>query len=61
LMGYGVFRFLVEFVRLPDAHIGYVAFGWLTLGQVLTLPMIVTGATVMILAYRYRDQRQTVS
>jgi phosphatidylglycerol---prolipoprotein diacylglyceryl transferase len=61
LMGYGVFRFLVEFVRLPDAHIGYLAFGWLTLGQVLTLPMIVIGATVMILAYRYRDQRQTVS
>ena len=41
LLGYGVFRFLVEFVRLPDAQIGYLAFGWLTMGQVLSLPMIV--------------------
>lgn len=61
LVAYGAFRMLVEFVRLPDAHIGYLAFGWLTLGQVLTLPMIVIGAAVMILAYRYRDQRQTVA
>jgi phosphatidylglycerol---prolipoprotein diacylglyceryl transferase len=33
LLGYGVFRFAVEFVRLPDAHIGYLAFGWLTMGM----------------------------
>jgi phosphatidylglycerol---prolipoprotein diacylglyceryl transferase len=58
LVGYGVFRFLVEFVRLPDAHIGYLAFGWLTLGQVLSLPMIAVGLLVMTLAYRHRDARQ---
>lgn len=40
---YGVFRFAVEFVREPDAHIGYLAFGWLTMGQVLSLPLIVLG------------------
>lgn len=40
---YGVFRFLVEFVRAPDAQIGYLAFGWLTMGQVLSLPLIALG------------------
>ncbi|MEN1957466.1 prolipoprotein diacylglyceryl transferase [Luteimonas sp. MJ204] len=40
---YGSFRFLVEFVREPDAHIGYLAFGWLTMGQVLSTPLILIG------------------
>ena len=40
---YGVFRFLVEFVREPDAQIGYLAFGWLTMGQVLSVPLILFG------------------
>jgi len=40
---YGLFRFAVEFVRLPDAQIGYLAFGWLTMGQVLSLPLILIG------------------
>lgn len=43
LIWYGVFRFAVEFVRLPDAHLGYLAWGWLTMGQVLTVPMIIVG------------------
>ncbi|WP_460830203.1 prolipoprotein diacylglyceryl transferase [Lysobacter humi (ex Lee et al. 2017)] len=40
---YGVFRFLVEFVREPDRQLGYLAFGWLTMGQVLSLPLILLG------------------
>src|SRR3546814_10562759 len=40
---YGVFRFAVGFVRLPDTQIGYLAFGWLTMGQVLSLPLIAIG------------------
>ncbi|RPD84398.1 prolipoprotein diacylglyceryl transferase [Luteimonas sp. 100069] len=40
---YGVFRFLVEFVRVPDADLGYLAFGWLTMGQVLSIPLIALG------------------
>ncbi len=52
LIGYGVFRFAVEFVRLPDAHIGYLAFGWLTMGQVLTLPMLLLGLLLLWRAYR---------
>jgi len=45
LLGYGVFRFAVEFVRVPDAQIGYLlGTGWLTMGQILSLPMILAGA-----------------
>jgi phosphatidylglycerol:prolipoprotein diacylglycerol transferase len=44
---YGVFRFIIEFVRVPDAHIGYLAWGWLTMGQVLSLPLIVVGVILM--------------
>jgi len=52
LIGYGAFRFLVELVRLPDAHLGYLAFDWLTMGQLLSLPMLVAGAILMGLAHR---------
>ncbi|WP_019025019.1 MULTISPECIES: prolipoprotein diacylglyceryl transferase [unclassified Thioalkalivibrio] len=45
---YGSFRFLVEFVRVPDAHIGYLAFDWLTLGQVLSLPVILFGIGLIV-------------
>jgi len=55
LLCYGVFRFLVEFVRQPDAQIGFIAFGWLTMGHLLSLPMIVLGAAFLIHAYRRRD------
>ena len=51
---YGVARFLVEFVRVPDEHIGYLAGGWLTEGQLLSLPMILAGIALMAWAYRSR-------
>ncbi|GAA6131177.1 prolipoprotein diacylglyceryl transferase [Halopseudomonas sabulinigri] len=49
---YGIFRFAVEFVRVPDEQLGYLAFGWLTMGQLLCIPMILLGAWMMALAYR---------
>jgi len=49
---YGCFRFGLEFIRLPDAHLGYLAFGWLTMGQILSLPLIITGIVLLWLAYR---------
>ena len=52
LIGYGVFRFLVEFVREPDAHIGYLFGGWFTMGMALTVPMILGGIVLLWLAYR---------
>lgn len=50
LMFYGLFRFVVEFVREPDAHIGYLAFNWLTMGQLLSVPMILVGAVLLVAA-----------
>ena len=49
---YGVFRFVVEFVRVPDADIGYLAFGWLTMGQVLSLPLVALGLFLLALSRR---------
>lgn len=49
---YGVFRIVVEFIRLPDDPPGYLAFGWVTLGQVLSVPMVVAGVALLALAYR---------
>ena len=43
LMSYGVFRFAVEFTRQPDEQIGYLAFGWLTMGQLLSTLLVVAG------------------
>jgi len=55
LIGYGCFRFIVEFVREPDAHIGY-SFGWMTRGQMLSVPMVVIGLLIFIGAYRASAQ-----
>ncbi len=52
LLLYGSFRFAVEFVREPDSHLGLDALGWMTRGQELSLPMIVLGAVLLVLAYR---------
>ena len=49
---YGCFRFFVEFYRLPDAHLGYLALNWLTMGQILSTPMIVVGASLFIYAHK---------
>ncbi len=51
-IGYGVFRFIAEFFRQPDSHLGTVAFDWMTMGQLLSMPLIVLGMVMMILAYR---------
>ena len=52
LVIYGTARFLVEFVRLPDENLGYLAGGWLTMGQILSAPMIAAGAILLAVAYR---------
>lgn len=52
LMCYGLFRFMVEFVRVPDANRGYLLFGWVTEGQLLCLPMILGGLYFLLRAYR---------
>jgi phosphatidylglycerol:prolipoprotein diacylglycerol transferase len=51
-LGYGILRFIAEFFRQPDAHLGYQAFGWMTRGQILCLPMLAVGITMLWYAYR---------
>ncbi len=43
LIGYAIARMLVEFVRVPDAHLNYLMFDWLTMGHLLSLPMLMLG------------------
>lgn len=43
LILYACFRFLIEFVREPDAHMGYLYGGWLTMGQLLSIPVFLLG------------------
>jgi len=57
LIGYGVFRFIVEFWRVPDAQLGYILWDWLTMGQLLSLPMVVVGA--LLIAYAYKQNKVT--
>ncbi len=52
LLIYGISRFLVEFVREPDSFIGFDILGWVTRGQILSLPMIIGGMLLMLWAYR---------
>lgn len=50
-LGYGIFRCIVEFFREPDAHIGYLAGGFLTMGMVLCIPLICIGLFLLWHAY----------
>jgi len=52
LLLYGSFRWIIEFVRIPDSQFGYLAFGWLTMGQLLSIPMLLCGALFMWIGYR---------
>lgn len=57
LICYGCFRFGVEFVREPDAHIGYM-FGWMTRGQLLCIPMIAIGLFIFYMAYSSKKAQE---
>jgi phosphatidylglycerol:prolipoprotein diacylglycerol transferase len=52
LVLYALFRGAVETVRLPDSHIGYLAGGWLTMGILLSVPVLLAGAAMMAWGYR---------
>lgn len=58
---YGLFRFLVEFTREPDDYLGFVAMDWMSMGQLLSLPMIVAGVIIVSLStgQRFHYQSQT--
>jgi phosphatidylglycerol:prolipoprotein diacylglycerol transferase len=54
LICYSLARIAVEFVRVPDAQVGYFAGDWLTLGQLLSLPMLLGGIVLCVIAARQR-------
>jgi phosphatidylglycerol:prolipoprotein diacylglycerol transferase len=49
LLCYSLARLGIEFVRVPDAQLGYLALGWVTMGQLLSAPMLLLG---LYLAWR---------
>lgn len=57
-IGYGLFRFLVEFVRQPDAQLGFL-WGGATMGQLLSLPMILFGLAGCIYLYRGKKKARS--
>ncbi len=54
LLLYAVFRILIEFVRVPDAQLGYLAWDWLTMGILLSIPMFLAGTIMLIVGYLRR-------
>lgn len=52
LIGYGVLRSIAEIFRQPDPQLGFIAWGWLTMGQLLSFIMIILGVILMVVAYR---------
>lgn len=54
---YGLFRFVVEFFRQPDAHLNFVALDWMTMGQLLSLPMIAAGLGLFFLGHQRSAQQ----
>lgn len=58
LLLYGVFRALVEFVRVPDAQLGYLFGNFLTMGQILSLPLIVAGIAIFVIAAHIKAPQQ---
>jgi len=58
LIGYGAFRIIVEFFRQPDAQFTGAWVQYISMGQILSIPMIVAGIAMMVWAYRRRPQQQ---
>lgn len=58
LIMYGCFRFVIEFVREPDVQLGYLWGGWLTMGQLLSVPLILVGIGVFVYAIKMKLPQQ---
>lgn len=61
LLCYGIFRFFVEFYRVPDAQLDYLFFDWVTMGQVLSTPMIIAGAVMLGMAYSAHGKKEAAA
>ena len=58
LIMYGCCRFAIEFVRQPDVQLGYLWGGWLTMGQLLSVPLVLVGIGVLVYALRMKKPQQ---
>lgn len=58
LVFYGMCRFALEFIRQPDAQLGYLFGGWLTMGQLLSIPLVLAGICLLAYAFRARKPQQ---
>lgn len=56
-IAYALMRFAVEFLRAPDAHIGFIAWGWLTLGQALSVPLLLLGVVLLFISRMPKQAR----
>lgn len=61
LVLYGLFRFFVEFFREPDIQLGFIVLDWVTMGQILSLPMILIGTGLLIYSYRPSPSGQGIA
>lgn len=55
LIGYGVLRSFAEFYREPDEHLGFLVTDWLTMGMLLSVPMVLGGLVLLFMAYRNKN------
>jgi phosphatidylglycerol:prolipoprotein diacylglycerol transferase len=60
LFCYGIFRFIGEHFRMPDPQLGFIALGWLTMGQLLSLPMIIIGFIILMRKKSHELRKETV-
>ncbi|MGJ8694250.1 MAG: prolipoprotein diacylglyceryl transferase [Thalassotalea sp.] len=60
LIGYGAFRMFVEMYREPDAHLGFI-FSYISMGQILSLPMVIAGIGLIILGAKIQAKQQAQS
>lgn len=58
MLGYGLARFLVEFVRLPDVQLGYLYGDWFTMGQLLSVPLIIAGIALLVYAHMTKHAQE---
>lgn len=58
MLGYGLARFLVEFVRLPDVQLGYLYGDWFTMGQLLSIPLIIAGIALLVYAHMTKHAQE---
>lgn len=58
LVLYGIFRILIEFVRQPDVQLGYLFGGWVTMGMLLSVPLILVGVGLLIFAHTRKLPQQ---